>query len=335
MTYETYPGRVTVNSMQNPKTIAILIFDKVNAIDVTGPAEVFATARDASGACPYKLKTWSIGEREVKSESGLVLLANQSAPKRPAADLLIVPGGEGVREPATLSALADWLSKHHHRMGHIISICTGAYALAEAGLLDERTVTTHWAHARDLQSRYPEVDVDADALFIRGEDVSSSGGVTAGIDLALDFVQTDLGERAAMAVARELVVFLRRPGAQAQFSLPLQMQTVSDDRLGEVCRWAAGNLEADLSVETLAKHAGLSPRQFTRRFKEIFGTTPATHIKYLRLDAGRTLIGQGVSIERTAHSVGFASADGFSRAFEQKFGIFPSHYQRHFRELED
>lgn len=317
--------------MSKVRTVAVLLFEGVNAVDVAGPLEAFASVRDQGGERLYRPVVWSIGARMVRSESGLRLCADAPAPKRPAADLLILPGGAGVRAPRTLAHLAAWLRAHHKAFDRVAAVCTGAYALAEAGLLDGRTVTTHWAHARDLQRRYPKVSVEAEALFMKDGRFYSSGGVTAGIDLALELIEADCGVRAAMDAARELVVFLRRTGAQAQFSKPLKMQAGPDARLADVCKWAANNLSGDLSIEGLAKRAGLSARQFSRRFHAAFGAAPASYIKTLRLDAGRTLLGQGASIAQAADGAGFNSADVFRRAFERGYGVAPSEYARRFK----
>lgn len=317
--------------MSKVRCVAVLVFEGVNAVDVAGPLEAFACVRDQGGAPAYKAEVWSVGARVVRSESGLRLCADAPLPERPSADLLVVPGGAGVRAPRTLARLAVWLNKHHRRFARVAAVCTGAYALAEAGLLDGRTVTTHWAHARDLQRRYPSVRVEAEALFLKDGPFYSSGGVTAGIDLALELIETDCGARAAMDAARELVVFLRRTGAQAQFSKPLKMQAGPDARLADVCKWAANNLNGDLSIEVLAKRAGLSVRQFSRRFHAAFGAAPASYIKTLRLDAARTLLGQGASVAQAADGAGFNSADVFRRAFEREYGVAPSEYARRFR----
>lgn len=318
--------------MEKSRTVAVLIFEGANATDVAGPLEAFAAARSPDGAALYKTRIWSLGARVVRSESGLKLCADAPAPERPKADLLIVPGGRGVREPRTLSRLSVWLARHHTSFARVATVCTGAYALAEAGLADGRVITTHWAHARDLQRRYPKVRVDADALFLKDGRFYSSGGVTAGIDLALELIETDCGARAAMEAARELVVFLRRTGAQAQFSAPLKLQAAATGRLQNVCRWAASNLDADLSVEALAARAGLSARQFSRSFRDAFGAPPAAHLKTLRLDAARTLLGQGATVARAAEGSGFNSDDAFRRAFERRFGVAPSQYRARFAE---
>jgi len=320
--------------MKQVRTVAVILYNQVNAIDVAGPLEAFGAVTKENNGHAYKITCWAFDDLVVRTESGLKLCADRKAPQRPQADILIVPGGKGVRNKNTLSTLSFWLIKNHRNFERIASICTGAYALAEAGLLNDRNVTTHWAFAADLQKRYPEIRVQSDALFLNDGRFYSSGGVTAGIDLALDLIESDFGGKAAMKVARELVVFLRRTGTQTQFSMPLQMQTVASDQLDDVCKWAASNLDGDLSVEVLAVRAGLSTRQFSRRFREAFGTPPATYIKRLRLDAGRTMLGQGVSISYAAHAAGFGTADGFRRAFENQFGVTPGEYRKRFQHHE-
>jgi len=314
--------------------IAVLLFNQVNALDVAGPLEAFANVTHENGSQAYTIETWVIGETLVQSESGLRLCADKSVPQRPQADILIIPGGRGIREFLTLRLISDWLQKNQERFGRIASICTGAYVLAEAGLVDGRTVTTHWAYAEDFRKRYPNVTVNSDALFLQDGRFYSSGGVTAGIDLALDLIESDMGGEAAMKAARELVVFLRRSGAQTQFSIPLQMQTTAADDFGDICKWIANNLHTDLSVDSLASRAGLSTRQFSRRFRKAFSMPPAAYVKRMKLDAGRTFLGQGVSIPQVAHATGYLSTDGFGRAFESQFGISPGEYQRRFKSQE-
>lgn len=324
-----YSRIMTIQPSPNTISIAILIFDGVNAVDVTGPLEAFASAR-ISAEPAYSTETWAIGDLLVRTESGLTLRADQKIPSQPHADILIVPGGRGLREPSTLSQIAHWLQRHHHSFARIVSVCTGTYALAEAALLDGRVATTHWAFAEDLQRRYPALSVNADALFVRDGKFYSSGGITAGIDLALDIIESDCGFAAAMEVARVLVVFLRRTGAQAQFSAPLKLQSAEGDRLSELVYWVANNLHEDLSVERMAAFANLSPRQFTRRFSQAFSCSPAQYVKQIRLDAARTMLGQGCGHLNVATAVGFHSNDGFRRAFAAKYGLSPKEYQRRF-----
>ena len=320
--------------MPTPRKVAVLLFDGVNAIDVTGPAEAFAIARADGTNAGYALAFWSLSGQPVATESGLRLMPDSRPPPAPRGDVLIIPGGAGIRNPGTLDALACWLKAHQEKFARVVSVCTGAYALAEAGVLDGRRVATHWAHADQLAARYPELTVDADALYLRDGRFHTSGGVTAGIDLALDLIRVDFGHATAAAVARELVVFLRRSGKQAQFSQPLRLMARAPDRLAETCLWAANHLDADLSVEALARRAHLSSRQFARRFRAAFGEAPATHVRRLRVDAARTLLEQGVSVQQAAPTVGFASVDGLRRAFEAVFGLTPREYQRRFETRE-
>ena len=317
--------------MRGTRQIAMLLFDGVNTLDVAGPVEAFAAVRGDDGAPAYRTVTIGLDATAVRAESGLTLGVDNDAATAASADLLIIPGGPGARAPDVLPRLGAWLRDHHARFGRIASVCTGAYVLAESGLADGLTITTHWAHAADLARRYPKVNVTSDSLFLADGRFYSSGGVTAGIDLALDIIAGDCGPGAAMETARELVVFLRRTGTQAQFSEPLKLQAPAAGDLDDVCLWAANNLGAELSVETLAGRANLSVRQFTRRFTSAFGAPPARYLRSLRLDAARTaLLEQGGRLERIAHANGFASVDGFRRAFEHRFGLCPSEYQQRF-----
>lgn len=315
--------------------VTVLLYDGVNAVDVTGPTDALASVRTDQGESGYALTFWSFDGRYVAAESGLKLCPDAPADPETTAHILLVPGGRGVREDGTLAALSTWLRAHHMQFETVVSVCTGAYALAEAGLLDGRRVTTHWAHACDFRRRYPKVDVDADALFIQDGRFLTSGGVTAGIDLALELIARDFGHEASAAVAREMVVFTRRSGKQSQFSAPLRLMARAPDRLAERCRWAANHPDADLSVEALARHALLSPRHFSRRFRAVYGEPPATFVKRLRIDGARILLEQGVSVGRTAPAVGFATVDGLRRAFERALGVTPLEYQRRFRAPKD
>lgn len=315
-----------------PKTVAVLLYERVNAIDVAGPLEAFAAIKQEDGkTAGYNITCWSLGDMRMRTESGLLLCADSAPPARPRADVLLIPGGCGVREPETLRTLGAWVAKHHAKFDRIATVCTGAYVVAQAGLAKSRTLTTHWAHADDLRKRYPDVNVTADVLHTRDGKFYSSGGVTAGIDLTLSMIEEDYGPRAAMDAARELVVFLRRTGTQAQFSEPLKMQAQSAGRLADVCTWAANHLNGDLSIETLASRANLSERQFSRRFKQTFGKSPAQYIATLRLDAARTALStSGATIEQIANTTGYDSVDGFRRAFERRYEINPAEYQRRF-----
>jgi transcriptional regulator GlxA family with amidase domain len=210
-------------------------------------------------------------------------------------------------------------------------VCTGFFALAQTGLLDGRRVTTHWKFASELASRFPFLKVDANALYIRDGKFYSSAGITAGIDLALALIEEDFGAQVALAVARELVVYMKRPGGQEQFSEPLKFQVASTSRFTDLAAWILVHLDRDLSVEAMAEHTNLCPRQFSRRFRSEFNSTPAAFVQRLRLDEGRKrLSASDCSVEAVADSVGFHDPDSFRRAFIRRFGVAPSQYRNRF-----
>jgi transcriptional regulator GlxA family with amidase domain len=312
------------------KSIAFIGYDNLTLLDLTGPLEVFDTARwrvkDA-----YEIVVLSASGKPFRAESGLTLLPNASLADAPAIDTVFIPGGLGLRDAKIAEPIVQWLQRRAPRCRRVASVCTGVYALAESGLLDGRRATTHWRFASDVARRFPRVKIEADALFLNDGKFYSSAGVTAGIDLALALVEEDLGEDVALAVARELVVYLKRPGGQAQFSEPLQFQTKSTDRFADLAAWMLRNLKKDLSVEILADRAGLGARHFSRRFKAAFGVSPAHYVERLRLDeARRRLPSRRQTVDSVAASVGYASADAFRRAFERRFGIAPSVYRKRF-----
>jgi transcriptional regulator GlxA family with amidase domain len=213
----------------------------------------------------------------------------------------------------------------------VIILGGGIYALAATRLLDGCDVAVHWSLAKDLALRFPKLRVTANRLFVKDGRFYTSAGATAGIDLTLSLIEEDYGARVALAVARELVVYLKRPGGQEQYSEPLQFQTQSVSRLSELATWALSHLHEDLSVEALAAKACLCPRHFSRRFKVEFGTTPADFVERLRLDEARRRLSNGDnSVENVGISVGFKSSDAFRRAFERRLGVNPSDYRRRF-----
>jgi transcriptional regulator GlxA family with amidase domain len=318
-----------------PKRIGILGYDQATALDIVGPADVFATAAGlgspAPADIPYEVVLIEASGRPFTSDSGLVFKPARSFRNAPALDTLIIPGGAGLREPATNARISAWVASQAHRIRRVVSVCTGIYGLAPTGLLDGRRVTTHWKFAADVARKFPRLNVVADAIFIKDGPFYTAAGVTSGIDLSLALVQEDLGPQAALAVAHLLVVYMKRAGGQEQFSEPLRFQTRSSDRFSDVASWIAGHLHEDLSVDTLASRAGVCPRHFSRRFKRDFGSTPGEFVETLRLGEARRLLStQGASVDSVAGSVGFGSADSFRRAFERRFGITPSGYRGRF-----
>ena len=316
--------------------IGILGFDGVTALDLVGPADAFSIANDVwqalhGGPPRYEITLLGLTRRGFVAESGVSFEAHALLDATPPPDTLIVPGGRGLRESAANARIVAWLGAHAQDCRRIASVCTGIYGLAPSGLLDGRRVTTHWRFARDVAERFPKLLVDDNALHLRDGRFYTSAGITAGIDLSLALIEEDLGPRIALAVARDLVVYLKRPGGQAQYSEPLRMQVLSGDRFADLAAWMVSRLDQDLSVEALAARTSLSPRHFSRRFTAVFGCAPARYVEDLRMSEARRMLSQdGVSIQRVAAAVGFASADAFRRAFERRFGLSPGDYRERF-----
>lgn len=310
------------------RTVLVVLFDGVQSLDVTGPLEVFSGA-DKHMPGSYRIRTASVDGGAVRSSSGLTLVPDTSLADAPPPHTLVVPGGEGARmfDPRVVA----WLAAHGTRAGRLVSVCTGANLLAEAGLLDGRRVTTHWAYAASLARDHPAVRVDADPIFIRDGRLSTSAGVTSGIDLALALVEEDLGRDAALTVARHLVVFLRRPGDQSQFSVQLATQTARRQPLREVQQWIIEHPAQDLGVETLAARARLSPRHFARAFRAEIGMTPGRYVDQVRLEHARRLLEDSTDgIEEISRASGYGTPEAMRRAFVKTLGTAPAEYRRRF-----
>jgi transcriptional regulator GlxA family with amidase domain len=322
---------------QRTRRIALLGYEGVTALDLSGPAEVFATASTlllASGrrTPAYSLIVAGLDYPRFGSESGLSMLADVRLSALPACDTLIIPGGRGLREPDRLARAAAWLQKRHKGFRRVASVCTGAYALAEAGLLDGARATTHWRHATEFGQRYPAIGVVIDALYLCQGRIYTSAGITAGIDLCLALVEEDHGSTCALAVARELVVHLKRAGGQRQYCERLAARSSDDERMANLGAWIQHHLNEDLGVERLARQAHCSSRQLGRRFLQTFDMSPAAYVEQLRVEEASERLIEGASgIERVAHAVGFSSADVFRRAFERHYGVPPLQYRERFR----
>ena len=321
------------------RRIGFLGFDGVQALDLVGPADAFSSdafggSAEPNGAMaesPYEIVVVGLQGKRFTSSAGITMHADAVVPTTVRLDTLIIPGGAGLRRPGVAELAAKWIGSRAPHIRRVASVCTGIYGLAPTGLLDGRRVTTHWNAVRDIKRRFPKLRVDPDALFLKDGRFYTSAGITAGIDLSLALIEEDFGPSVALSVARELVVYLKRPGGQAQYSEPLQFQTQSADRMADIASWIVANLHKDLGVEVLATRARLCPRQFTRRFKRAFGTTPAAFIESARIDeARRRLAGYHGTLDRVASSVGFRSDDVFRRTFERRLGITPSAYRTRF-----
>ncbi|MFF1658092.1 GlxA family transcriptional regulator [Streptomyces sp. NPDC058255] len=311
------------------RTVLVVLFDDVQSLDVTGPVEVFAGAEVYAGGS-YRIRTASLDGAPVRASSGLTLVPDHALADVSDPHTLIVPGGQGARRPDP--RLTDWLRRHGPRAERLVSVCTGAALLAGAGLLDGRRATTHWAYCDELARDHPAIDVDPDPIYVRDGHVSTSAGVTSGIDLALALVEEDLGREAALTVARHLVVFLRRPGNQAQFSAQLAAQTAQRAPLREVQQWITEHPDDDLSVESLAARARLSPRHFARAFQAETGMTPGRFVERVRLEHARRLLEDtGDGIEEISRASGYGTPEAMRRVFVKTLGSAPAEYRRRFR----
>jgi transcriptional regulator GlxA family with amidase domain len=312
-----------------PRRIVVVAFERAQLLDIAGPAQVFATAAELGG--DYAVTVVSPHGGVITTSSGIgIATAPLSAAGRPI-DTVVVAGGPGVRRALGNRALVARLKQWSTRARRMCAVCSGAFLLAEAGLLDGKRAATHWSACRELQERYPTVRVEPDPIFIRDGTIWTSAGITAGIDLALALVEADLGHDAAMQVARWLVVFLKRPGGQSQFSATLSAQAAADDGLGALHGWMAAHLDADLRVERLAARAGMSPRTFARVYAAKRGTTPAKTVERLRVEAARRALEDGgAPVKLIAHRCGFGDHERMRRAFVRQLGVSPSEYRQRF-----
>jgi transcriptional regulator GlxA family with amidase domain len=331
------------------RRIGLLGFDGVQALDVIGPADafasdVFAPPADAAASAqrggvphrPYEIVIIGLQRRRFTASSGVGMNADVVVPTDIKLDTLIVPGGYGLRIPGAAERAAQWIASRAPHIRRVASVCTGIYGIAPTGLLDGRRVTTHWAAVRDVRRRFPKLQVDSNAVFLKDGRFYTSAGITAGIDLALALIEEDWGPSVALSVAREMVVYFKRAGGQDQFSEPLQFQVEAADRFADLVAWIHAHLDGDLSVAALSKRAFMSVRHFSRAFNERLDATPAAFVERVRMaEASRRLAARRVSIEAVARSVGFASEDVFRRAFERHFHVSPRDYRKRFSHLKE
>lgn len=316
--------------------IEFVIFPDALGLDVTGPLEVFNTASQIAGQKTGKSSIYTFrfaAERKgpVRLSSGLEIMADADFNGRSAIDTLLVPGGGGARKVMNDPVTIEYIRKRAGQAKRIISVCNGAFILAAAGILDDREAATHWLVADELAGLYPKVKVNADAIFTVDENIYTSAGVTAGIDLALAVVEEDLGVSIAVEVSRLLVLYFRRPGSQSQFSEPLKAQEAAGSRFSSLHNWLVDNLDENISVDQMADHAAMSQRNFARVFKNKTGMTPNKYLETLRLDRAREIMAAGgESLDRIAEVSGFGREERLRRAFLRRFGVTPSQYRLHF-----
>lgn len=309
-----------------------MVFDQFQTLDAVGPLEVFDHASTALGRRAYHQEIAAPTAGAVAASSGVSLVAQRSLSDVIADDLdtLIVAGGNGVYDLLDDVTVVSEVQRLARAARRVASVCTGAYLLAEAGLLDGRRVTTHWLACDDLQQRYPVLDVDPEPIFVSDGRLATSAGVTAGMDLALQFVEDDHGHALALDVARSLVLFLRRPGSQAQLSAPLAGQLAESTPLRQLQEWVVEHLADDLTVDRLAHRAHQSPRTFARRFRDQVGMTPARWVESLRLEQARRLLEEGHQpVEEVARRCGLGP-ESIRRLFHRHLGLGPREYRRRF-----
>jgi transcriptional regulator GlxA family with amidase domain len=315
------------------RRIVVVVYPGVQSLDAVGPIEVFSTANREAGWAAYTTELAATGGPTVRATSGVVLgVDHRLGGVRGDIDTLMVAGGEGTIDAMGDRVLIDGVRRLAERSRRVTSVCSGAFLLAEAGLLDGRRATTHWSWCDVLAERYPSITVEPDPIFVRDGNVYTSAGVTAGMDLALALVEDDLGRDIALAVARRLVLFLRRPGNQSQFSAQLAAQVAHRDTLRDVQQWIADHPASDLTVATMAERAGMSERNFARCFKDEVGVTPGHYVECVRLEVARRLLEEtDDSVTRVANASGFGTAETMRRVFLRSLRTGPMEYRRRFR----
>ncbi len=315
-----------------PRRVVVAVFPDLQILDLTGPLEVFSSANRRVGRPEYALEVVSTDGRELRASCGLALVPDRAVTAcRGPIDTLMVVGGAGTAAALTDDALVAWVRTVARRARRVTSVCSGAFVLARAGVLDGRSATTHWSVCDQLGELHPDVAVEADRIYVCDGNVWTSAGVTAGMDLALALVEDDLGADVARDVARWLVMFVQRPGGQAQFSVQLEAQRPERVALREIEGWIPQHLHEELTVPVLAARAGMSTRNFARSFRREFGVTPAVYVERVRLEAARRLLETTEhTVERVAGASGFRTVETMHRAFLRRLGVTPGDYRRHF-----
>ena len=328
-----------MKSEEVPRTIAIIAYEGIEILDAAGPIEVFDVANreqieKGPGMPAYRIRLLAGAAGIVVTSCGVGLMADAAWDEfdEPIDTIIVVGSCDAYLNPALADRrLVNWLRKSAPKVRRVASVCTGAFLLAEAGLLDGRKATTHWMDVERLRASYPAVEVEPDVIYIRDGSVATSAGVSSGMDLALALVEEDLGRSVALDVARRMVLFLKRPGGQAQFSTSLRLQMAVDSQLGPFLAWLHDNIHLDLTVEDLAERAAMSPRNFARVFVRDTGMSPARYLDQLRFErALQSLENARKSLATIASESGYASPEQMRRAFQRRMGITPAAYRERF-----
>lgn len=323
--------------LESTHRVVMLGYPEAQILDITGPLEVFSrTSRwlldhEYVRNPAYEVELVGIESGPLRTSSGLELVAQRGFREVADCDTLLVAGGVGYRAAGENADLLAWLRERSAVVPRFGSICTGAIILARAGLLDHQSATTHWAYLEELARTGHDVSVDADAIYVRNDRLYTSAGVTAGMDMALSMVEEDWGQVVALAVARQLVMYLKRPGGQSQFSNHLKAQNLESNRLQKLQLWILDHLEEDLSIPALSRRVAMSERTFARRFVDEAGVTPAKFVEHARLQAARRKLEESLlPVETIAARCGFGSTETLRRAFQREVGVAPSRYRERF-----
>jgi transcriptional regulator GlxA family with amidase domain len=334
------PSRYDPASEGRSRRILIVAAPGSQVLDVVGPLQIFVRAAElVAQRYPLIVEAYRVEVvttckgKSIPTSCGIKLTGDRDfGSVRGQVDTLLVAGGSDIEAGSYQPALVQWLRSMAPKVRRLGSICTGAFLLGRAGLLNGRNITTHWKYCAELASLYPQAMVDPDPIFVCDGNLYTSAGVTAGMDMALAFVEDDFDSSLALDVAREMVLYLRRPGGQSQFSAALSFQKSDRQEFRELERWVLDHLDSDLSVDLLSRRAAMSSRNFSRVFALEMGTTPARFVEHLRVDAARRLLEQSsAGLEQIAKECGFGSADVMRRVFERIMGTSPSTYRGHFR----
>lgn len=319
------------------------IFQGAQALDVTGPLEVFSIANEylaaktGEGCQPYAITVVAENSEPVSLSSGLRILPDSSFASLPdtgtlpSTDTFLVPGGNGVHDLKANHSVCAFIRSQATASRRVASVCSGTFLLAQAGLLSGKVVTTHWLVSARLAHEFPDLRVEPDRIFIRDDNIYTSAGITAGIDLALSLIEEDFGRQLSLAVAKELVVYMKRQGGQSQFSSVLNLQHANPTVLGDIIAWIQANPSTDLSIQTLAGRAGLSDRHFSRKFKEETGFSPGVFIEKVRVEyATQLLENSNDGLKLIAANCGFSSEEMMRRSFKRQLNVLPHLYRQRF-----
>jgi transcriptional regulator GlxA family with amidase domain len=320
-------------SSASQRHVVVCIYPDVMALDVCGPLEAFAMANSLAGSTLYRLSTAAVTRDPIKTSAGFCIVPNYIlAELKDPIDTLLVAGGYGHVNALRDSAMTNWLREAAPRARRHGSICTGAFLLAASNLLDGKRVTTHWALASTFSRNYPSTRLEIDSIFVRDGRTYTSAGISAGIDLALALIEEDHGRTFALRIARSLVVFLKRPGGQSQFSAHLQAQFSSVPAVRTAQEWALAHLSEDLSARALAARVGMSERNFRRLFVAELQETPREYVERIRLDEARRQIEDtDLPTQAVARRCGFGTVNNLRRAFVRRFGVTPQWYRTRFQ----